>query len=390
MKPSYTHQKFKDQFGKEPEVVIRAPGRINLIGDHIDYLEGRVLPMAINKHIEMAATPNSSGEIKVWSEAAEGPPVIIPLNDLFRDNTEAKLANYISGVVVLMKQKGIETHGFDAVITSTLPQGAGMSSSAALTTATALCMEALAKKKLEPFERALLCQHVEHEFAGVPCGIMDQLAVGMSQQDQALLIDCQSLRVENVTFPDDLDIVVCDSGIQHSLADGEYKRRREECREAMQILKTKSLRYVKIEQLEAEKKQLGETLYHRARHAITEMERVLEFVIALQYSDITKVARLMWDSHFSLKDDFDVSCMELDHLVRIAYDFGRNRGLLGSRMTGGGFGGSTVNLVRSDASHQFITYMKDKYKETTGQDISPFITRPSPGAHDCTPLSARP
>lgn len=379
-----SHQKFLDHFGKEPEVAVRAPGRINLIGEHVDYLDGLVMPVAINKYIEMAAAQNGTREIRVFSEVANSPEVVIPLDDLFKNSESANWTNYISGVIALMQQKGFEMAGFDAYVSSTLPLGAGLSSSAALTTATALCIEALTTKKLEPNERALLCQNVEHEFAGVPCGIMDQLAVGLSEQGKGLLIDCQSLRVENVEIPEELDIVVCDSGVQHALADGEYKRRREQCEEAIKILETRSLRRTDMETLEAKKEELGDILHRRARHVISEIERVREFASALQYGNMGKLGRLMWDSHFSLRDDYEVSCKELDQLVKIAYDFGSNRGLVGSRMTGGGFGGSTVSLVKSDASQYFISYMKNEYKAETGKDLSIFITKPSKGAGYCT------
>ena len=379
-----SHQKFLDHFRREPEVAVRAPGRINLIGEHVDYLDGLVMPMAINKYIEMAVAPNNTGEIRVYSELATTPDVVIPLEDLFRNRESAKWTNYISGVIVLLQQKGFNVKGIDAYICSTLPLGAGLSSSAALTTATSLCIEALTTKKLEPIERALLCQNVEHEFAGVPCGIMDQLAVGLSEKGKGLLIDCQSLRVENVEIPEELDIIVCDSGVQHALADGEYKRRKEQCEEAIKILETPSLRKTGMETLEARKEELGDILHRRARHVISEIERVREFASALQYGNMGKLGRLMWDSHFSLRDDYEVSCKELDQLVKIAYDFGSNRGLVGSRMTGGGFGGSTVSLVKSDASQYFLAHMKNEYKAKTGKDLSIFITKPTKGASYCT------
>ena len=381
---SQTHQNFVGKFGVEPEVVVQAPGRINLIGEHVDYLDGLVMPVAINKHIKIAAASTETGNIRVVSEMAGTSPVVIPLDDLFCHSETAKWTNYISGTIALLKHKGIETRGFDAYISSTLPLGAGLSSSAALTTATALCIEAMSGKYLEPMERALLCQNVEHEFAGVPCGVMDPLAVGLSQKGNGLLIDCQSLRVENVLIPEELDIIVCDSGVQHALADGEYKRRREQCEEAIRILGTKSLRKTSMETLEEKKKELGPTLYRRARHAITEINRVRDFASALQYGNMSRLGRLMWESHHSLRDDFEVSCKELDLLVQTAYDFGNNRGFVGSRMTGGGFGGSTISLVKSDASQYFISYIKNAYKAKTGKELSPFVTKPSSGAQYCT------
>ena len=381
-----SNQKFKDQFGKEPEVAVRAPGRINLIGEHVDYLDGLVMPVAINKQIEMTAALNDTEEVRVFSELTQSPLVAIPLEDLFCNRESASWTNYISGVIAMIQQKGVEVKGFDAYISSTLPLGAGLSSSAALTTATSLCIEALTQRKLEPIERALLCQNVEHEFAGVPCGIMDQLAVGLSAEYKGLLIDCQNLRVENVSIPEELDIVVCDSGVQHALADGEYKRRREQCEEAIKILETGSLRNTNTELLESKKEVLGDTLYRRARHVISEIERVREFASALQYGNMGKLGRLMWDSHFSLRDDYEVSCKEVDQLVNIAYDFGPTRGLVGSRMTGGGFGGSTVSLVKSEATKLFILYIQNEYKAATGRDLAPFVTKPSKGA-EYFPLS---
>ena len=375
-----TRQIFQNLYGHAPEWVARAPGRINLIGEHVDYLDGVAFPMAIDKHLELAASQNDSGKVRFWSSGLEKDPEELVIGSFSTFAYGGSWRNYITGVLCLLGEQGVKVGGLDLVACSTLPVGAGLSSSAALTTAMTLCVEAMAGIQLGTLERAKLCQLVEHRFANVPCGIMDQLAVSQGDKGSALQIDCRNLRVDKVKLPEGLEVVVADTGVKHSLADGEYKQRRKECDTAKATLGVASLRDVDLATLEANKGLLADTIYRRARHAVTEMQRVQDFSDALQSQDLERAGKLMLGSHQSLKDDFEVSCAELDTLVDAAYRFGSDNGLVGSRMTGGGFGGSTVSLVQSWASESFIEHLQKEYKTEEGKDISPFTTHPSEGA----------
>ena len=364
-------------FGCASSHVVRAPGRVNLIGEHIDYLGGFVLPVAIDKSLHMAVSPSESGFCRFWSAQAGSDPVSVDLNQLApRDGNQSWL-NYCIGVMALLRESGVaELPGFNATIASDIPAGAGLSSSAALETATALVVSALSGADLSPVERALICQKAEHLYANVPCGIMDQLAVGCCVEGHALLLDCQDCSTQLVSIPDGTSIVVSDTRVKHALGDGEYRKRREDCEAALSIMQADSFRDLTIADLESSQDKLDERLFKRSRHAISEMERVGQFVTALEAVDETQMGSLLRESHNSLRDDFEVSCPELDLLVDAAYDFG----VIGARMTGGGFGGSTISLVREDAAEDLVHYLKNSFQQTFGRVIEPFMTVASGGA----------
>jgi galactokinase len=372
---------FSRLFGTQPEWVIQSPGRINLIGEHVDYLEGFVMPAAIDRSIRMTAARNGKDEIRVWTGTLkEGPPARIDLTELSPFSGSDFWLNYIAGVVEMLRREGLEPVGFDATISADLPTGAGLSSSAALETATALAVESLAGTSLDPGKRAKLCQKAEHEFAGVPCGLMDQLAVGLGREDHALLIDCRDQSVTPVPIPPGIAILVSDTKVKHALADGEYRERRNGCEEALAIIGKPGWRHVTLSDLDTCGKPLDNRLYRRSRHVVTEMERVTAMATALRSKNFDEIGAIMKSGHESLRDDFEVSCQELDLLVSAAYEFGAESGHIGSRMTGGGFGGSTISLVREEAATSLKHHLEKEFRAGFGRDANCFITRASCGA----------
>jgi len=375
-------ERFSTLYKPSPEWLVRAPGRINLIGEHIDYLGGSVMPAAIDRTLSMAVRANGKEEVNVWSSEQNGreEPVRFGLSDLNPFEDDLYWLNYIAGVVEMLRRDGLEPFGFDAVIESDIPLGAGLSSSAALETATALAVECVTGQQLDPVRRAELCRQAEHEFAGVPCGIMDQIAVGLGRKDHALMLDCEDASFTPVQIPKGIAVLVSDTRVNHALGDGEYRKRRESCDSALQILAKASWRDVTVEDLEDRKTELGPSLHRRARHVVSEMARVSEMSKALASGDLTQVAGIMRSGHESLRDDFEVSCPELDLLVEAAYKFGTDRGLIGARMTGGGFGGSTVSLVREDAADSLKSHLEESFHSRFHSEPNCFITQTADGA----------
>jgi galactokinase len=373
---------FERHFGAPPSVTAVAPGRVNLIGEHIDYLEGWVLPVAIDRRlvIEAAATGDEGFEF-VPVRAGFGETVRVGANEIRpREGKSERWLNYLLGVIAGYRDAGAEIPGFRAVIHADLPAGAGLSASAALETATALVVEALSGITGTVRDRALLCQRAEHRFAGVPCGIMDQLAVGAGKAGHALLLDCRDLSTRSVPLPGDLVILVADTGVKHALSDGKYRQRREQCEAALALLGVDSFRDLELSQVEAGRVRLGETLFRRARHAVSEMKRVHDFVEALVSRDLDTLGRLLREGHESLRDDFEVSCAELDCLVAAAYASGSAMGHVGTRMTGGGFGGSTVSLVRRESAAALREHLESAFADRFGRKPDAFVTSAVDGA----------
>jgi galactokinase len=272
--------------------------------------------------------------------------------------------------------------GFHAVIGSDVPLGGGLSSSAALEVATATLMEAMTGVALEPVGKALLCQQAEHQFAGVPCGIMDQFASTLCQADHLMLLDCRSRQVEMIPFTNEaLTVLIINSNVKHELSGGEYAERRGQCEAAAQKLGVSSLRDATLEQLEAVRSKLSPVEFCRARHAICEIARTAAAAIAMKAGDLAQVGRHMAASHASLRDDYEVSCRELDLLVELADGIGPAGGVYGSRMTGGGFGGSTVSLVETARVDEIAGKVTAAYQRETGVEPTALTSRPSRGAH---------
>jgi galactokinase len=327
--------------GRDPELLAAAPGRINLIGEHVDYQGGLVLPAAINLGVYAAATRLEAAVLRLHSSFRSTEAVEIPLDALHRRDGATGWANYPLGVVACYHHAGYKTGGMAIAFDASLPVGAGLSSSAAFEAATAVIIEQALGISLPARDRALLCQQAEHDYAGVPCGIMDQFAVNAGQAGHALLLDCRSLEVCPTPLPADVAMVVVDSRVKHALADGEYGKRRADCEKAARLLDVVCLRDATPEMVESSREALGERVVRRARHVVSEIDRTRQFAAALAAGKLEEAGRLMAASHASLRDDFEVSCRELDTLVAIA----NSLGITGSRMMGGGFGGSTIQLV---------------------------------------------
>jgi galactokinase len=371
---------FARQFGRPPRWIAAAPGRVNLIGEHTDYNDGFVLPMAIDRYVVVAADRSADGakEARFYS-AALGQWATVAVEGPFAPGAVA-WARYAEGVVAGCRAAGLSARPFEAVVVSDVPQGGGLSSSAALEVAVATLIEAMTGAELDPLQKALLCQKAEHDFAGVPCGIMDQCTSVMGQDGALLLLDCRS-RTMSLTPLADPDVValIVNSNVKHELNDGGYAARRRQCEKAAASLGAAALRDVEVEQLEQARNRLDDVPYRRARHVITENARTVKAAEAIRRGDWSTVGRLMVESHASLRDDFEVSCEELDLLVALA-TAGPANGVIGSRMTGGGFGGCTISLVRRAALDAVSSHISEGYFRKTGRQAAVFATRPVDGA----------
>ncbi|KAF7249043.1 Galactokinase [Varanus komodoensis] len=378
---------YKKTFGgADPKIAVSAPGRVNLIGEHTDYNQGFVLPMALQMGTVMVGSPREDGLISIVTTAEEvGEPQSVqfqaPREGGDLKPGEPRWANYVKGVI--QHYKGTENKdppyyyvvecfriryrsgdylragplpGFDAIIASNLPLGGGLSSSASLEVATYTFLQQLCPDDGDPVAKALVCQKAEHTFAMMPCGIMDQFISVMGKEGHALLLDCRSLETRLVPLVDpDLVILITNSNVRHTLTGSEYPTRRRQCEEAAKALGKASLREASQADLEGSQALLSEEVYRRARHVIGEIERTVGAAEALQSGDYKRFGQLMVESHNSLRDDYDVSCLELDELVSAALEI---PGVYGSRMTGGGFGGCTVTLLESGAAEKVLQHIQ--------------------------------
>ena len=348
--------------------VWRAPGRVNLIGEHTDYNLGLVMPMAIQLECMVAAAPSSNGLLRVYSEelasAAEWP--VAKIRDLRRCGD---WSDRVVGVAWELARRGVPIQPQNLLISSTVPLGGGLSSSAALGVAMALALGG----PRDPAELAQVACAAETNFAGIPVGIMDQFVSAHGRAGAAILLDCRSLEYRLVKLPEGIAIVAANSMVKHELGDSAYRRRVEECAEASRILGVKSLRDATADRL----KELCGIPLLRARHVVTENARVEKFAAAAEREDVEKMGITLIESHRSLRDDYQVSCAELDFLVETALAI---PGVLGARMTGGGFGGSTVNLVRKEAVPALKTALLEKYAAEFGRKPELHLCVASEGA----------
>ena len=364
-------QDFSRRFGREPRI-FRAPARVNLIGEHTDYNDGFVMPFAIEKAVYVAAATRDDDRITVSSEAfAES--LYVLAKDLDAVTVPKGWTRYPFGVVSLVSRAGHTVGGADLLIASDIPTGAGLSSSAALEVGIATALDQLFGLNLSGVEIAKIGQRTENEFAGVNSGIMDQMASVLGQKGHALLVDCRSLETQQIPL-EDASFLICDTRTKHSLAESEYNTRRRECEEAAAALGKPSLRDANLEEIRS----LPSTLAKRARHVLTENLRVMATVEALRSGDIRAVGELIDASHASLRDDFEVSCRELD----IMSDICRSQpSIFGSRMIGGGFGGCTISMCREDADMKSLTAkIASEYRAKTGMEASVFECQPTAGA----------
>jgi galactokinase len=376
---------FRARFGAEPRWSAAAPGRVNLIGEHTDYNGGFVLPMAIDRYTVAVAGPGTGRRIRLLSEntgQADELDATAPITRSTRvTRGEGDWANYVRGVLAGFRHLEVDIPGLDVLIDSDVPLGSGLSSSAALEVAAATLLESVTGRVLDPIHKALLCQRAEHAFAGVPCGIMDQFASTLAREGHLLLLDCRSQELEHVPMTDPaVSVLITNSGVRHELATGEYGKRRARCEEAAAALGVPLLRDATLESLEAARGRLPDETFRRARHVVTEDARTLRAAQLLRQGRWSAVGELMYESHTSLRDDFEVSCGELDQLVEIARALGEAGGVYGCRMTGGGFGGCTVSLVAAAAVEAVAEAVRSSYRKATGIDAAIFISRPAQGA----------
>ena len=373
---------FQGKFGQPPTHIVAAPGRVNLIGEHIDYNDGFVMPMAIERYVVIAAAiGNSDGDHAEVHSVELGETQRIEVQQSPKPEP-GSWVNYVAGVIAGLIDSGATVPVFKAVIDSNVPVGGGLSSSAALEVATATLIESLTGKAIGDAEKALICQGAEHRFAGVPCGIMDQFSSVFGKPNELMLLDCQSQEIKPVPFDtQDITVLITNSNVKHELTGGEYADRRAGCDSAKTKLGCKSWRDLSLDDLEGKKESLTETEYRLARHVVTEIGRTMLAAESFAAGDYDQVGQLMYASHASLKDDFEVSCEELDVLVEIAKQIGKTGGVIGSRMTGGGFGGCTVTLVETDQLDSVTATIGKEYKAKTGINATAFASRPAMGAH---------
>lgn len=342
-----------------------APGRVNLIGEHTDYNQGLVLPMALELVTVLVGSPRTDGLVSLLttSKNADEPQRLqFPLPTALRslEPGTPQWANYVKGVI--QHYPAAPLPGFSAVVVSSVPLGGGLSSSASLEVATYTFLQQLCPDSGAIAARAQVCQRAEHSFAGVPCGIMDQLIALLGQKGHALLIDCRSLETSLVPLSDPkLAVLITNSNVRHSLGSSEYPIRRRQCEEVAQALGKESLREVRMEELEAGRELMSKEGFRRARHVVGEIRRTAQAAAALSRGDYRAFGRLMVESHCSLRDDFEVSCPELDQLVEAALSV---PGVYGSRMTGGGFGGCTVTLLEASAAPLAMHHIQEQYSGT--------------------------
>jgi galactokinase len=388
---------FKRQFNQTPVHVTRAPGRLELLGNHTDYNDGLVMALAVDKYIFIAASPRPDGKIELVSSAFPG-------NDIFsvdelKPNPAAPWANYVKGVLEQLRKRGVNYKGFNAAIHGTIPLGAGMSSSAALEVATALTVRSLFpfsltatglgaaperdnKGQLPPvglaerLEFAKVCQAAENQFVGVKCGILDQISSLFGKASSVVDIDCRSLTVENPPMPGEA-VIVCNSGVKHALVGGEYNELRANCENAAKKLGAKALRTVELKEVQAGKASLSQREFECAHHVTSEIARVVAGARALRESDHQQFGQYMFQSHESSRDFLKNSTQELDILVELAR---KHPGCLGARLTGGGFGGATINLVKYHEAQSFIEHMSREYEKQVGVKLTPLVCQIVDGA----------
>jgi len=379
-----TKQDFEEQYGTAPQWVVAAPGRVNLIGEHTDYNDGFVFPMAIDRYTVIAAGPAPEGsdpETATISSSEADAPCTVRVESPISPADTVTWDQYVQGVVAGCVEAGLKPGPFQAAIRSNVPLGGGLSSSAALEVAIATLIETITGQQIGDIPKVFLCQKAEHEYAKMPCGIMDQFASVMAQKDHLMRLDCRSQEAEMIPLTDpDVAVLIINSNVKHELTGSEYPERRAQCEAVSKVLGIPALRDATMEMLEAAKDKMDDVHFRRARHVITEDDRTGIAADALKASDWSAVGEAMYASHYSLKDDYEVSCPELDVLVKLAQEIGEPGGVIGSRMTGGGFGGCTVSLVRADKVEQVTRAIEIGYEARTGVAPTIFSTRPAQGA----------
>ena len=370
---------FQRSYGTSPDI-FRAPGRVNLIGEHTDYNEGFVMPAAIGFYTWVAVSKRPDRTLHVRSdefnetvdlslEALAGPP-------------RKHWSDFVRGVAAVLEARGVNVKGANLIVQGQVPMGAGLSSSASLEVATGLALLSVSEAAVPQLDLVKMCQRAEHEYVGTRCGIMDQFIAVYGRSGHALMLDCRTLEYQALAVPADARLVICNSMVKHVLAGGEYNRRRADCEAGVKLFRqtmpsVRALRDVTLADLERHRSEFPEVVSRRCRHVISENQRVLDAAETLRSGDLGQFGRLMYESHRSLRLDYEVSCKELDLLVEIAATC---EGVYGSRMTGGGFGGCTITLARADSVEHFRRKITQGYKDETGITADVYVCSAAQGA----------
>jgi len=371
---------FEQIFGKKP-LLYRAPGRVNLIGEHTDYNEGFVMPAAIDLYCYAAIAPRPDRQLVLRSLEFD------QTDTVSLDSPPASSRNlwsdYVVGSALTLEQAGHHLRGAEILFASEVPLGSGLSSSAAIEVVTGYALLDVAGIPVDPVKLALACRRAENEFVGARVGIMDQFISANGEADHSLMLDCRSLGFELLPIPEDIRLVVCNTGVRHEIAGGEYNQRREQCEQGVKLLQKvlpsiHSLRDVTASELNRHRSLLPDVVFRRCHHVVTENDRVQAASFALKSGDLPAFGRFMAESHDSLRFDYEVSCTELDVMVEIAT---MQPGVIGARMTGGGFGGCTINLVSADAATAFKSSVAPEYQHRTGIDPEIYILSAANGVH---------
>ena len=368
-------QTFRSAFKSNPSHIIHVPGRVNLIGEHTDYNEGFVLPMAVNLSLQVATQARADEKVQIYSDDFRNKKYF--LLKQFQSKKQDSWMRYVKGIAHVFQTKGFHLQGFDAVMSGTIPRGAGLSSSAALELAIAYAFSLSSNITWQPTAMALLAQQAENTWVGVQCGIMDQMVIAHGQANHAILIDCRSLAITPVRLPDDITIIIMYTRTRRGLVSSEYNARRQLCEEAARLLKVRALRDISLEEWKKVEETLSLNCRLKAKHVITENDRVLKAVDAMQRNDKITLGQLFYESHCSLRDDYQVSNPQLDAIVECAR---QHPACYGARMTGAGFGGCAIALVAAKQEQVFKQEVACCYKLQTGLLPKMYVTRAVDGA----------
>lgn len=375
MNPDVLARQFQSHFNAKPEIIVRAPGRVNLIGEHTDYNDGFVLPMAIDREVRLALRLREDGKVRIFSLDLETESAF-ELSSLRRNSGWIE---YPKGVASELMKAGYKLKGFDAMMTGNIPRGAGLSSSAAVELAIARAFSTISGFEWDASRMARLAQKAENEWVGVNCGIMDQMASAACKEGYALFLDCRSLEIQHIPLPKGISVVILDTSTRRGLVDSAYNERRSQCEEAARWFGVKALRDVSLEDLGKWKaeSELSEVAFRRARHIVTENERVLETIEVMKNGNLKRLGELFNASHDSLRDDFEVTNEALNRMVKCARE---QSSCYGARMTGAGFGGCAVALVNEDKAEAFTQVVSAAYKQRVGLEASVYVCKASEGA----------
>jgi len=364
---------FQSYFNAKPEIFCRAPGRVNLIGEHTDYNDGFVLPMAIDREVRLALRARSDGKVRIFSLDLEAESAF----DLHSLTRGTGWIEYPKGIAYQLMKEGHVLQGFDAVMTGNVPRGAGLSSSAAVELAIARAFATVSNLQWDAARMARSAQKAENDWVGVNCGIMDQMASAACKEGYALFLDCRSLEIQHAPLPKGVSVVILDTSTRRGLVDSAYNERRSQCEEAARWFGVKALRDVSLDEFDEKKAGLSEVTMRRARHIVTENERVLEAVQVMKDGNIRRLGELFNASHNSLRDDFEVTNDALNMIVECARE---QSGCFGARMTGAGFGGCAVALVDEKKAEAFTQAVSAVYRQRSGLEAGVYVCKASEGA----------